>query len=81
MQLVIAEQCIDTQQMKPVKTLPPTDEASGISVFVKLTGVFVDRQMSILHGNKWLEDAKTQSITRDFFFLFKKEKLSHHQTG
>lgn len=72
----MAEQCIDTQQMKPVKTLPPTDEASGISVFVKLTGVFVDRQMSILHGNKWLEDAKTQSIIRDFFSSLRKKSSS-----
>lgn len=50
LQLVGAEQHTDTQQLKPVKTLPP-DEASGIKVHVKLTA-FLLTGKCLSHGNK-----------------------------
>lgn len=68
--LASAEQRPDPQQVKAVKTLP--QRSRWDKCVCKTDGVFVDRQMSILHGNKWLEDAKTQSVIRDFLFPLEK---------
>jgi len=61
LQLAGAEQHTDTQQVKPVKTLPP-DEASGISVFVKLTAfLLTGRCLYHMATNGWKMQKCSQS--------------------
>ena len=60
----------------------PPAAASGISVFVKLTAfLLTGKCLYYMATNGWKMEKHSQSSGIFFSILFKKENLSHHQTG